>query len=118
MQLLAFGDQKVDYERNPATWHNWHVHRKRDIEEWALDTYSLVCRRYGRESVIGFEVHLDETEPHAHVNIVPVAIKKKRGYVGGYVKVDPDGNPGTYTRGKHVGKVIKLSKDRYDASLS
>ena len=115
MQLLAFGDQKVDYERNPATWHNWHVRRMRDIEEWALDTYNFVCQRYGRESVIGFEVHLDETEPHAHVNIVPVAIKKQRGNVGGYVKVDADGNLVTYTRGKHVGEVIKLSKGKYDA---
>ncbi len=115
MQLLAFGDQKVDYERNPATWHNWHVRRMRDIEEWALDTYRFVCQRYGRESIIGFEVHLDETEPHAHVNIVPVAIKKQRGNVGGYVKVDADGNPVTYTRGKHVGEVIKLSKGKYDA---
>lgn len=114
MQQIAFGDQKVDYERNPATWHNWHVRRMRDIEEWALDTYRFVCQRYGRESIIGFEVHLDETEPHAHVNIVPVAIKKQRGNVGGYVKVDADGNLVTYTKGKHVGEVIKLSKGKYD----
>ena len=47
---------------------------------------------YGKENVIGFEVHLDETEPHAHVNIVPVAMMKQRGNVGGYVKIDADGN--------------------------
>lgn len=115
MQQIAFGDQKVDYERNPAVWHNWHVHREKGIEEWALDTYWFMCRRYGKRNIIGFEVHLDETEPHAHVNIVPTAMKRQRGNVGGYVKVDADGNPVTYTKGKHVGEVVKLSKGKYDA---
>ena len=50
----------------------------------ALDCYRFVCERYGKENIIGFEVHLDETEPHIHVNIVPVAIMKQRGRVGGY----------------------------------
>lgn len=115
MQELAFGNQTVNFERNPEIWHNWDVHRKKQIEEWALDTYRFVCRQFGRENIIGFEVHLDETEPHAHVNIVPTAIKKQRGNVGGYVKVDAEGNPVTYTKGKHVGEVIKLSKGKYDA---
>lgn len=115
MQKLAFGNQVVNYERNPKTWHNWGVHREKPIEEWALDTYRFVCQLYGRENIIGFEVHLDETEPHAHVNVVPTAIKKQRGNVGGYVKVDAEGNPVTYTKGKHIGEVIKLSKGKYDA---
>lgn len=115
MQQIAFGDQEVDYERNPPTWHNWDVHREKTIEEWALDNYKFVCKRYGKESVIGFEVHLDETAPHIHVNIVPVAVKKQRGNVSGYVKVDADGNPMTYAKGKHVGEVIKLSKGKYES---
>lgn len=115
MQQIAFSNQEVNYERNPETWHNWHVHREKAIEEWALDAYKFVCQRYGKESVIGFEVHLDETEPHAHVNIVPIAVKNQRGNVGGFIKVDADGNPMTYTKGKHVGEVIKLSKGKYDA---
>ena len=33
MQELAFGDQEVDYTRNPETWHNWNVERLPAIEE-------------------------------------------------------------------------------------
>lgn len=115
MQQIAFGNQEVNYERNPPTWHNWDVHREKAIEEWALDNYKFVCKRYGKESIIGFEVHLDETAPHIHVNIVPVAVKKQRGNVSGYVKVDAAGIPMTYAKGKHVGEVIKLSKGKYEA---
>lgn len=118
MQKIAFGDQEVDYTRNPEQWRNWGVTRttgKGSIEEWALDTYKFVCNKYGEENIIGFEVHLDETEPHAHVNIVPTAIKKQRGNVSGYHKVDADGNPVVYTKGKHVGEIIKISESKYNA---
>ena len=40
MQKIAFGDQKVDYERNPEQWKNWDVKRttgERSIVEWAMD---------------------------------------------------------------------------------
>lgn len=125
MQKIAFGEQPVNYERNPETWHNWGVTRTKDIEQWALDCYNFVCERYDKQNVIGFEVHLDETEPHIHVNIVPVAIMKQRGRVGGYVKVlmeggkpklDEQGNtiPATYTKGKHVGEIIKISDKKYE----
>ena len=100
--------------------------RTKDIERWALDCYRFVCERYGKENIIGFEVHLDETEPHIHVNIVPVAIMKQRGRVGGYIKImmedgkpklDAAGNtiPATYTKGKHVGETIKISDKKYEA---
>lgn len=74
-----------------------------------------MCKKYGAENIIGFEVHLDETEPHIHVNIVPTAIMKQRGNVSGYHKVDADGNPVTYTKGKHVGEIIKISDKKYEA---
>ena len=115
MQQLAFGNQEVNYERNPEHWHNWHVERMPEIEQWAQDSYKFMCGMYGEENIIGFEVHLDETEPHIHANIVPTATKKQRGNVGGYVKVDAEGNVLTYQKGKHVGEVIKLSKGKYDA---
>ena len=126
MQQIAFGHQQVNYERNPKSWHNWGVTRTKDIERWALDCYRFVCERYGKENIIGFEVHLDETEPHIHVNIVPVAIMKQRGRVGGYIKImmedgkpklDAAGNtiPATYTKGKHVGETIKISDKKYEA---
>ena len=115
MQKLAFGDQNVDFTRNPKVWKNWGVTRTKEIEQWAFDCYDFICKKYGAENVIGFEVHLDETEPHIHVNIVPTAIMQQRGRMGGFHKVDADGNPVTYTKGKHVGEVIKISEAKYNA---
>lgn len=128
MQKIAFGDQKVNFERNPEQWQNWGVKRttgEGSIEEWAMDCYNFVCNKYGKQNIIGFEIHLDETEPHIHVNIVPTAIKKQRGRAdSGYHKiVMEDGKPklengktipATYTKGKHVGEVIKISDKKYN----
>lgn len=115
MQKLAFGDQNVDFTRNPQEWKNWGVTRTKEIEQWALDCYEFMCKKYGAENIIGFEIHLDETEPHIHVNIVPTAIMQQRGRKSGYHKVDADGNPVTYTKGKHAGEVIKISDKKYEA---
>lgn len=115
MQKIAFGDQHVDYERNPKEWHNWNIKRMPAIEEWALDVYDFVCERYGKDDVIGFEVHLDETEPHVHVNLVPTAIVNQRGRLGGYHKVDADGNPVFHTKGKHIGEKKTISDKQYEA---
>ncbi len=127
MQKIAFGNQKVNYQRNPETWQNWGVTRQKSIEEWAMDVYNFVCKKYGKENIIGFEVHLDETEPHIHVNIVPAAIKLQRGRADigyhkivmmedGKPKLDDNGEtiPATYTKGKHVGEVIKISEKKYN----
>ena len=130
MQKIAFGDQHVNFERNPEQWQNWNVKRttgEHSIEEWAMDVYNFMCKKYGKENIIGFEVHLDETEPHIHVNIVPTAIKQVAGREGGYHKImlngdgtpvlDDDGKtiPARYTKGKHVGEVIKLSESKFNA---
>lgn len=128
MQKIAFGDQKVNFERNPEQWLNLGVERTKgegSIEEWAKDVYAFVCKKYKAENVIGFEVHLDETEPHVHVNIVPTAIKKQRGRAeSGYHKIVMENGepklengkpiPATYTKGKHVGEVIKISDKKYE----
>lgn len=115
MQKLAFGEQKVDYERNPEEWHNWNVSRLKEIEEWAMDCYDFIIAKYGKDSVIGFEVHLDETEPHIHVNLVPIAVMKQRGKdPHGFIKIDKDGNDERYTKGKHIGELKKISKAKYD----
>ena len=115
MQQIAFGNQKVDFTRNPQEWKNWGVSRTKGIEQWALDCYMFVCDKYGADNLIGFEVHLDEKEPHVHVNIVPTALMQQRGRISGYHKVDADGKPVTYTKGKHVGEVIKISESKYKA---
>ncbi len=115
MQKLAFGAQEVNYERNPEEWHNWQITRCKEIEQFALESYEFACEQFGKENIIGFEAHLDETEPHIHVNLVPTAMKKQRGQVGGYIKIDENGNDVHYTKGKHIGEVIKLSEGKYNA---
>ena len=115
MQKLAFGTQEVNYERNPEEWHNWQITRCKEIEQFALESYEFACEQFGKENIIGFEAHLDETEPHIHVNLVPTAWKKQRGQVGGYIKIDENGTDVHYTKGKHIGEVIKLSEGKYNA---
>lgn len=76
---IAFGS---DYTMNPLNvGGNSHIHRTEDIEAWALDTYHFACRHWGKENIMGMEVHLDETTPHAHLLMVPVADRKQRGRV-------------------------------------
>ena len=73
---LAFGDQDVDFTLQKS---NAHVVLKQGIKDWALDTYHWACDRWGTENIIGFDVHLDETTPHIHIQTIPVAKTKARG---------------------------------------
>lgn len=75
MLELAFGSQKVDLNEGA---NNSHLQRKEDIEKWAVDMYSLVCRQYGEENILSFIVHLDEKNPHVHCAVVPVDEKRNR----------------------------------------
>lgn len=70
---MAFGDQTVCTDRGAD---NSHLHRCPEIERWAMDVYDWCVRRYGRENIIGFQVHLDESSPHIHALIVPVGSRK------------------------------------------
>ena len=67
---LAFGDQNVDFTLQKS---NAHVVLKQDIKDWALDTYHWACDRWGAENIIGFDVHLDETTPHIHIQTMTKA---------------------------------------------
>ena len=73
MHKLAFGSQKVDFSDNAD---NSHIVRMRDIELWALAQYHFACKLYGEENLIGFNVHLDELNPHCHCTVIPVAMIK------------------------------------------
>ena len=79
MRQMAFGNQVVNFvssdEKNSA------IVRQKEIEQWALDTYRWAANKYGEENIIGFNVHLDETTPHIHMQVIPVAEMKKRGRV-------------------------------------
>ena len=90
MKLLAFGEQQIDTSDPYAD--NSSIKLMPAIYEWAKDTYQFCCRMWGKDNIIGFDVHCDETGVHAHALTVPVEQVKKRGRIGSqYVNKDnPD----------------------------
>jgi len=79
MREMAFGNQVVNFGCSDET--NSAVVRQKEIENWAIDTYHWLAKRYGEENIIAFNVHLDETTPHIHSQVIPVAEVKQRGRV-------------------------------------
>ena len=73
---MAFGNQSVNLEKGAD---NSRLHRCEEIEHWAKDVYEWCAQRYGKENIVGFQVHLDESSPHIHALIVPVGIRSKSG---------------------------------------
>ena len=69
MHELAFGTQKVDFEKDAD---NIHIKRESDIERWAKDVYSFVSGKYGEQNIAAFIVHLDELNPHVHCTLLPI----------------------------------------------
>lgn len=74
MRELAFGNQEVNYERGAD---NSTVERQAAIEQWAIDSYNFMCKKYGEENIAAFIVHLDETNPHIHCTVLPITEKNK-----------------------------------------
>ena len=74
---MAFGNHSVNLEKGAD---NSHLHRCEEIENWAKDFYDWCIKRYGKENIVGFQVHLDESSPHIHSLIVPVGIRPKSGW--------------------------------------
>lgn len=77
MHQLAYGNQTVNLERGAD---NSHITRHQDIERWAQDIYQFACKQWGEDNILGFYCHLDETNPHIHCTILPVA--KIKGKIG------------------------------------
>jgi hypothetical protein len=46
----------VDYKRGAD---NSHVTRNVAIEQWAVDMYNFMSRKYGEQNIAAFIVHLD-----------------------------------------------------------
>lgn len=87
MHEIAFGGYGVvDLSRGAD---NSHVQRTPEIEQWALDTYNWVGCKFGYENIASFYVHLDETNPHIHCDVLPVATVKGKERVS-YNKVFGD----------------------------
>ena len=77
-----------------------------------MDYYDFLCRKFGEENALGLECHLDETTPHFHAWVIPVAKRKPQGRSGGYdliLDIEPDGKE----RPKHIIKrqFERLSED-------
>lgn len=85
---------------------------RKQIETLALDYYDFLCRKFCEENVLGLECHLDETTPHFHALVVPVAKRKPQGRTGGY-DLDPDVEPDGKERPTHIIKrqFERLSED-------
>jgi hypothetical protein len=77
MHELAFGEQKVDTSHGAD---NSKIVRKPEIEQWALDVYNFVARKYGEENIAAFIVHLDELNPHVHCTLLPIDRDNKFAY--------------------------------------
>lgn len=74
MLEIAFGNQKV-YLTQGAD--NSHIKRSPDIERWAQDMYRFASDKWGEENIVAFIVHLDETNPHVHMTLLPIDKDKK-----------------------------------------
>ena len=87
MREMAFGSQRLnEYEET-----NSHLVRQPEIEQWAKDIYSFVCREFGEENIASFIVHLDETGPHAHCVFVPMTADGRlssKEVLGGKTKIE------------------------------
>lgn len=55
----------------------WDLQRNKKVEEYALEVYRFLERKFGNGNVIGFECHLDQTNPHFHVSLVPLTAEGK-----------------------------------------
>lgn len=51
MRKLAFGEQTVNYERGSD---NSSVTRQKAIENWAIDMYNFMTKKYGEENIANF----------------------------------------------------------------
>lgn len=74
MLEMAFGNQQVDLAQGAD---NSHVKRSPDIERWAQDMYRFASDKWGEENIVAFIVHLDETNPHIHMTLLPIDKNKK-----------------------------------------
>lgn len=70
MRRMAFGDQDVNFLYESES--NSRVKRMKAIEDWAKAVHRYICKKYGAENIVGFDVHLDEHSPHIHCSIIPV----------------------------------------------
>lgn len=69
MRELAFGDQEVNFEHGAD---NSGIIRNKAIEQWACDMYRFAADRWGEENIVACYVHMDESNPHIHLTLLPI----------------------------------------------
>ncbi len=74
MRELAFGNQKVDFEKDAD---NSGITRCKNIEQWACDMYKFAADRWGEENIVACYVHVDESNPHMHLTLLPIDENQK-----------------------------------------
>lgn len=74
MHRLAFGNQVVNLDKGSD---NTGIVRMKDIEDWAVDMYKFMARKFGEDNIAAFIVHLDEMNPHVHCTVLPVTERNK-----------------------------------------
>lgn len=82
-----------------------------NIYQWALDSYHFACEKWGEDYIIGAEVHLDETTPHMHLLMVPVAERKTRGRTG--TKYQKKSDPSVIIKKKEYETLSDAEKANY-----
>ncbi|MEP1034759.1 MobV family relaxase [Ekhidna sp.] len=63
LEYILTSDQKkmTDLERSPEAFKQWIMENRKFIED-----------RHGKENIVSFSLHRDETTPHLHVVVVPL----------------------------------------------
>ena len=82
-----------------------------NIYQWALDSYRFACEKWGEDYIIGAEVHLDETTPHMHLLMVPVAERKTRGRTS--TKYQKKSDPSVMIKKKEYETLSDAEKANY-----
>lgn len=46
--------------------------KPQDFEKWVKSNFDFLAEKHGRENIVRFSVHMDETTPHIHAVVVPL----------------------------------------------
>lgn len=79
------------------------------FDQWLRASRTWLFERYGRENVVSFTVHLDESTPHVHAMVVPIE-KKTTGRFAGQERL----NARAFTGGRE--KMSEM-QDSYAAAV-
>lgn len=104
MRKLAFGDQTVNYDKGAD---NSSITKQKAIEDWALDVYNFIAKKYGEENIAAFVVHLDETNPHIHCKLLPISKGNKFSWK--QVMIGPEDTKGAFQK-----SMLRLHDELYE----